>query len=179
MPWHWVQKAQQGGLLCRSIEDTSKVVGQASAKAHPEIPTYSLYARTPCALSIAVKPPVKDDQVHRATEHFHAWIMSRVKQTWPLERMVLHKEKVGVHTDTRLYRLYTGTNKDVFINVAMTMFETDDQRFILRGTSERLDKVQQMTQLIESTPSGQKIPEVSMGQDLPRGKIAFDPEEQW
>ena len=84
-----------------------------------------------------------------------------------------------MHTDTRLYRLYTGTNKDAIISVAMTMYETDDQRFILRGTSERLDKVQQMTQLTESTSSGQEIPEVSRERDLLHGKTAFVPEEQW
>ena len=100
-----------------------------------------MYMRTPCSLSIAVDPPVKNDQVHQAREQFHAWITSRVQQTWPSAGTFLHKEKEGAHTDNRLYRLYTGTDHAAFVSVAMTMFETEDQRFILRGASERLDKV--------------------------------------
>ena len=138
-----------------------------------------MYMWTPTLLSIAVKPLAKDDQVQRATEQFHPWIMSRVMRTWPSARMVLHKEKKGEHTDTRLYRLYTGRDKDNFINVAMTMFETDNQRFILRGASERLDKVQELTQFSRSTPSPQETTEASEKPDLPPSRIAFTPEEQW
>ena len=93
--------------------------------------------------------------------------------------MVVHEEKKDEHTNTRLYRLYSGTDKAAFIIVAMMMFETDNQRFILRGTSERPDKVQQLTQLCRGTPRGQESTEASEKHEPRPDGIAFTPEEEW
>ena len=158
------RKRSKEASYARALKAQAKLWGKRAQRLAPDIPKYSLYMRTSCSLSIAVDPPVRNDQVPQAREQFHAWILARVQQQWPSARMILHKEKEGAHTDNHLYRLYTGTDKDAFINVAMTMYGTDDPRFILRGASERLDKVQQMTNLDRSTPSA---PSGSSGQGSP------------
>ena len=168
------RKRNKEASHARALKAQAKLWHKRAQRLAPDVPKYSLYMRTSCALSIAVDPPVRNDRVPQAREQFHAWILARVQQQWPSAKMNLHKEKEGAHTDNRLYRLYTGTDKDAFISVAMTMYGTDDQRFILRGASERLDKVQQMTGLDRNTSSapsgssGQGSQEIDDGQGIPQ-----------